>query len=105
MSVVSTSFLDDTSRQCCEGSPGRPPALCRCCELFVHSQSVLMAACDLCEIVLCMGTKMQTGKRLGDVPALRHLTASPKMLLFKGENSEVVLLVADGTWTQVGTFA
>lgn len=35
----------------------------------------------------------------------RHLTASPKSLLYKGEKSEVVLLVAEMTWAQMGTFA
>lgn len=35
----------------------------------------------------------------------RHPTASPKSLLYKGEKSEVVLLVAEMTWAQMGTFA
>lgn len=109
--VICTSCLDYTGRQCCEGSPRSPTALCRHCELSVsvHSLSALhmcMPDGRVFDVKLpagwsqrCKLASVQGFWHLGGVSAYRHLTASPKMLLFQGERSGVVLLVTDRTWT------
>lgn len=106
------SFLDYPSRQCCQGSPGSP--LCGCCELFgsVHILSTLHVCVPggrACLMWKCppdghKGTNWQASEASGIWKVSshnRHLTASPKFLLYKGEKSEV----AERTWAQVGTFA